>query len=675
MSDISTTTLTVVGAAGDTLVPLEPGDTLVPLEQVCRRLAQIREVGELKDIRDRVVAVEQYLRKQKCASEAVLHAAEIKLRIERRIGELLAETVRAGNPQLSHHATIGNGRLPKGVSRDQSSRWQCIAGLPEDTFEAEIAAGRRRGDLSTNALLKVAKREERRRQNEDARRRMADSAPITDLIRVGDFREALADLPDESVDLIYTDPPYTTADLPIYGSLGEFARRVLKPGGSLVCYSPTYNLLAATDQVRQYLNFWTALAVRHAGQASRLNHYRIVTRCKLLLWFVKGRYEGDWLANLIQGEVPDKQAHDWAQGEGEASYCIERMCPPGGFVVDPMCGSGTTVRAAFLSGRRALGCEIDPDIRSKVAAARCDLNGALGDDMRAKARSFNPKGWTPWMRAAWLGLTGADWKPEAYHGISYCAELDMSWTCAWDEIVADLERMFAGSDEPSGGPPLKRLFVKGNKKVGRDALVWNLPVLLTCPGKTPSCEANCYANKGHWRWPDTKQRLARRLQAAEADNFVERAIAELRNRGASKVRIHSSGDFFSPAYVLKWFAIAAALPDVKFWAYTHSWSVEGILPELVRLASLPNVRLWFSCDRDTGLPAAVPNVRACWLQIEDEEPPAPEPGQMALDLVFRTKRKDRKPAKRIGLITLCPTYSGLDTAPDVTCETCHLCFR
>jgi hypothetical protein len=33
-------------------------------------------------------------------------AAEIKIRAERRIGEMLGEQVTAGNPQLSHDVTI-----------------------------------------------------------------------------------------------------------------------------------------------------------------------------------------------------------------------------------------------------------------------------------------------------------------------------------------------------------------------------------------------------------------------------------------------------------------------------------------------------------------------------------------------------------------------------------------
>lgn len=59
-------------------------------------------------------------------------AAEIKIRAERRAGEILAETVQVGNPQLSQRATIAPTLDDLGINRDQSSRWQKIASIPED---------------------------------------------------------------------------------------------------------------------------------------------------------------------------------------------------------------------------------------------------------------------------------------------------------------------------------------------------------------------------------------------------------------------------------------------------------------------------------------------------------------------------------------------------------------
>ncbi len=66
--------------------------------------------------------------------EAQIKYAEIKLRAERKAGELLSKTVKVGNPHLLNDARIGLGEL--GINPSQSSRWQQAASVPEAEFEA-----------------------------------------------------------------------------------------------------------------------------------------------------------------------------------------------------------------------------------------------------------------------------------------------------------------------------------------------------------------------------------------------------------------------------------------------------------------------------------------------------------------------------------------------------------
>src|SRR5581483_2942728 len=188
-----------------------------------------------------------------------------------------------------------------------------------------------------------------------------------------------------SVDLIFTDPPFDKDSLPLYGDVAGLAARVLKPGGSLVCYAPTCYVGRALDLLRRPgLTFGLPLVVRQVGKYNRLNGLRVWVNAKYLLWLTKGPYRGEWLMNLIDSAPPSKEAHEWAQSEVEAAYCVERMCPPGGLVLDPLCGSGTTLAAALRLGRRALGCEIDPRA-AKVAAARLR-------DMRGREAGATPAG-------------------------------------------------------------------------------------------------------------------------------------------------------------------------------------------------------------------------------------------------------------------------------------------
>ena len=56
-------------------------------------------------------------------------------------------------------------------------------------------------------------------------------------------------------------------------------------------------------------------------------------------------------------------------------YLVRLVTPPGGLVLDPFCGSGSTGKAALLEGFRFLGIEQAPEY---VAIARARLAHAAG---------------------------------------------------------------------------------------------------------------------------------------------------------------------------------------------------------------------------------------------------------------------------------------------------------
>ena len=58
----------------------------------------------------------------------------------------------------------------------------------------------------------------------------------------GDSLKFLRTLPDNSVDLILTDPPYPIDFIEEWSKLSEFAKKKLKPNGFCICYCGHKNL-------------------------------------------------------------------------------------------------------------------------------------------------------------------------------------------------------------------------------------------------------------------------------------------------------------------------------------------------------------------------------------------------------------------------------------------------
>lgn len=82
--------------------------------------------------------------------ESINHAVEIKVRAERRLGELLrdGDKAKGGQPHQKKQNPTGNALLPveptleeQGISKMQSSRFQKLAAVDEKDFEQHIAIG------------------------------------------------------------------------------------------------------------------------------------------------------------------------------------------------------------------------------------------------------------------------------------------------------------------------------------------------------------------------------------------------------------------------------------------------------------------------------------------------------------------------------------------------------
>lgn len=218
-----------------------------------------------------------------------------------------------------------------------------------------------------------------------------------------DVLDGLAQLEDESVDCIVTDPPYGETSLEwdkAHESWASEARRILKPEGSMWVFGSLRSLMAsdwsgwnlAQDLV------WE----KHNGSNSFADRFRRVHEIAAHFYrsdsawtgvYKKALFTNDARARVVRRKQRPPQWGDigassyrsedggprlmrsvmfFRSMHGEAEHptqkpvavmlpLIEYSCPPGGVVLDPFIGSGTTALAAAQLGRSCIGIEINPE--------------------------------------------------------------------------------------------------------------------------------------------------------------------------------------------------------------------------------------------------------------------------------------------------------------------------
>jgi ParB family chromosome partitioning protein len=175
----------------------------------------------------------------------------------------------------------------------------------------------------------------------------------------GDFRKVGDEVPSGSIDLILTDAPYESKYLDLFEPLSLFANRVLRPGASLVCMMGQSYLPQVMNDLSAHLAYnWTIATL--LGQRRTLIQARSVFAAyKPLLWFVKGKYRGPAVPDVIRSDGSDKNFHDHGQSKSEFAEMIKRLTEEGAMVLDPFVGGGNVAAAALMLGRKFIGIDIN----------------------------------------------------------------------------------------------------------------------------------------------------------------------------------------------------------------------------------------------------------------------------------------------------------------------------
>lgn len=224
----------------------------------------------------------------------------------------------------------------------------------------------------------------------------------------GDCLPFLESLPDACVDAVITDPPYASGGLhmgarqaspgtkyllgngrayPEFGGdhrdqrshlrwsilwLAE-CHRIQKPGTPICVFSDWRQLPTTTDALQAAGYMWRGIAVWDKTEGVRPQLGRFRAQAEYIVWGSKGDLSGDRGVGVLPGvyRYPIKHAdkHHTTGKPTDLMRQLAKICTPGGTILDPFAGSGTTLVGAQSEGYNWLGCEMSPEY-SDIAQAR-----------------------------------------------------------------------------------------------------------------------------------------------------------------------------------------------------------------------------------------------------------------------------------------------------------------
>ena len=190
-------------------------------------------------------------------------------------------------------------------------------------------------------------------------------------------------LPNESIDMIITDPPYKKEFIYLYEKLAKEACRILKSGSYCFAYCGAEFLPQTIQMMNKYLDWFWLFEIKHGNQP-RLWYKKLMIACKPVLVFTKGfPKKTEWLCNL-QTDTQDKNFHKWGQGIEFPLRMIRTLTSEKEIILDPFLGGGTVACAAKYLNRKYIGFELDKEtfiIAKSRISEQFNESSKLGDFM------------------------------------------------------------------------------------------------------------------------------------------------------------------------------------------------------------------------------------------------------------------------------------------------------
>lgn len=208
---------------------------------------------------------------------------------------------------------------------------------------------------------------------------------LINTIICNDCRQLLPTIPDKSFQLAFADPPYWVGF--DYGNLKDTEMEYVEPHFLVNELLRISNCVLVTpgnsNQYKYPEPNWTIAWNKPASTGrSYLKGYSI--------WepvFVYGKPpKVVWQDAFTApgGRENDAQFHKCPKPVSLLRWLVDQFSEIGDNVIDPMCGSGTTCKAAFELGRNYLGIEIDPNIVKQSLARLSKCNPPLPIDVTSQ---------------------------------------------------------------------------------------------------------------------------------------------------------------------------------------------------------------------------------------------------------------------------------------------------
>jgi site-specific DNA-methyltransferase (adenine-specific) len=136
-------------------------------------------------------------------------------------------------------------------------------------------------------------------------------------------------------------------------------RRVPSMGGSTRKFSSVHDNIGLFANSKDYYFDLDAVRIPYDVQTKKARTRSIFVGKK---WLEVGYNPKDlWSMARLHRQDPEREDHPTQKPLALVQRMVRASCPPGGLVLDPFMGSGTSAVAALSQGRRFAGFEINPD--------------------------------------------------------------------------------------------------------------------------------------------------------------------------------------------------------------------------------------------------------------------------------------------------------------------------